>query len=372
MKLYFMKQKAIDYIKANIKSLYMNYYKYANNEWIYDLFDYDPFELFLEIPDFELCPVTSGTAGEIELENCKILYSKLKMISESQASDERLWAGLCNGAFYTYVRARWNYSKLVPKNPRNDASGVISRFFFSGGGRSGLFRNTLAKCWWVGMSTYRGGLTDHWRLLDAIGPEDFATKVSDIFFSNTFAANPAILEGICNGMEFFKNKGQKLLMKDHIRPTMQYMNALGGGILLDALTSEDVTNLVIENIGRIKNGEQQDFFESSYDASSDSEEEETIKPDVKEVNIDYQEEQEQIEQDVIEIDEEEVLGVPEEVERGCTVLVHNKTKNKDMSYVIPGLDERELYWIESKLLGKKVGDTVKVRLDEYEVLSIRR
>ena len=135
MKLYFMKQNAIDYLKANMRNQYMNYFRYKTNEWIYRLFDYDPFEFFMEVPDFELAPVISRTTGEVELENCKRMYTNLRKISESQASDERLWAGLCNGVFYNYVRVRWNYSSMRPKNPEKDSSAIISRFFFSGGGR---------------------------------------------------------------------------------------------------------------------------------------------------------------------------------------------------------------------------------------------
>ena len=68
MKLYFMKQSALDYITANIGGLYINYFREKNNQWIYDLFDYDPFELFMEVPNFELAPITRRR-GETELEN---------------------------------------------------------------------------------------------------------------------------------------------------------------------------------------------------------------------------------------------------------------------------------------------------------------
>lgn len=367
MKLQFMKQNAIDYLKTNMKNLYMGYYRYNTNEWIYDLFDYEPFEFFMEIPDFALAPI--GTqAGEMELENCKRLYLNLKKISESQASDERLWAGLCNGVFYTYVRARWNYASLRPKNPEKDASTIISRFFFSGGGRGGMFRNTLSKCWWVGKSTYDPNSSDHWNMLDVLGPEDFSTKISDIFYSNTFAANPEILHGICKGLKFFRDKNQKLVVREHIRPTMQYLNALGGGILLDALTSDDIAAIVIENIGRLRNGEQGDFLQED---EGDSDFEETYENTI-EVNVDYQEEQDELEREVEVVDANEVLGGPEMVERGCTVIVFKRSTKKEILYNIPTVDgERELYWIEQQLLGKHVGDVVRIRSDEYEIKTIR-
>ena len=119
-----MKQSALDYITANIGGLYINYFREKNNQWIYDLFDYDPFELFMEVPNFELAPITRRR-GETELENCRILYSELINVSESQASDERLWAGLCNGTFYEYVRRRWDYDNLPLRDARKDSEPVI-------------------------------------------------------------------------------------------------------------------------------------------------------------------------------------------------------------------------------------------------------
>ena len=224
MKLYFMKQNAIDFLKANMKNYYMNYFRYNSNDWIMDLFDYDPFEYFIDVPDFTLAPIRQPV-GTTVIENCKIVYTNLRNISDSQASDERLWAGLCNGIFYKYIRGRWNYSGMTPKKPDTDASTVTSRFFFSGGGIGGKYRNTLSKCWWVGRSTYLPDDTSHWKILDMIGPDDIASKVQEIFYNNTFSANPDILVGICRGMDFFRKRGKKVVVKEHLRPTLQYMNA---------------------------------------------------------------------------------------------------------------------------------------------------
>ena len=100
MNIYFMKQPALEYMKTNMGVLYKNYYQFNSPVWIDELFDYDPFEVFTTIPDFELADLNLQP-GEIDLQNCKILYSKLKDLTDSQAADERLWAGLCNKTFYS-------------------------------------------------------------------------------------------------------------------------------------------------------------------------------------------------------------------------------------------------------------------------------
>jgi hypothetical protein len=68
------------------------------------------------------------------------------------------------------------------------------------------------------------------------------------------------LRGICKGLKYYRDRNIYLKQKEHIRPTMKYLNALGGGILLDALSSDDIASIVIENIEHLRNGEQGDFF----------------------------------------------------------------------------------------------------------------
>ena len=268
MKLYFMKQSALDYITANIRTLYVNYFRQKNNQWIYDLFDYDPFELFMEVPDFELAVITNRR-GETELENCKIIYSKLLNVSESQASDERLWAGLCNGTFYDYVRRRWDYDKLPLRDAKKDSEPILSRFFFKGGVSGGKFRNTLSKCWWVGHGVYQYKKRDKFELLDALGSDDFSTKVTDIFYSYTFSSNFTIVSGIINGWREMKDKGYKLSTRGYLRPTLQYINALGGVVLLDIFNEDEIKKITVDYIALLYEGknsmvledEEDDFYE---------------------------------------------------------------------------------------------------------------
>lgn len=253
MKLYFMKQNAVDTMKANMRTWYINYYKEKNNQWIQKLFDYDPFELFMEVPDFQLASLTKKE-GEMELENCKILYEKLIKISDSQASDERLWAGLCNGTFYEYVRKRWKYDDLEMKDEKTDEGAIISRFFYQRG-ISGRYRNTLSKCWWVGHNVYQENEENKFALLDALGAASFSTKVSDIFYNYTFTYNRMILSGIIKGWRELLDQGYNLSARDYLRPALKHINALGGGILLDVYSEEEIKKIMIDyvkNLYRVK------------------------------------------------------------------------------------------------------------------------
>lgn len=105
MKLYIMKREALETLKANLPVVYGKYYTEKTNQWISDICGEDPFIEFKDITEFKLADLNSDlTPGEIDLNNCKILYEKLQFLSESQASDERLWAGLTHTTFYDYMR----------------------------------------------------------------------------------------------------------------------------------------------------------------------------------------------------------------------------------------------------------------------------
>lgn len=256
MKLFFMKQQAVDYIKTNIKTLYIHYYNEQTNDWIKDVLGYDPFELFKEIPDFELERL-SDKKGEIECENSRKLYSNLISISPSQATDERLWAGLCNSTFYSYVRNRWDYNDPIRSaltDAKKDSDKILSRFFFKGGVVSGKFRNTLSKCWWVGHNVYLPNSDDQFELLDALGSEDFSTKVNDIFYSYSFSSNKTIVIGIIKAWKEITDKYGNLQLRPYLRPAIQYLNALGGSVLLDLYDEREIQKIIFEYISMIKEG----------------------------------------------------------------------------------------------------------------------
>ena len=259
MKLYYMKKEALDILKSNIDITYNKYFIERDNKWLWKICDGNPFVEYKEIPDFDLTPIEDDISkGEIEFNNCKILYENLKFLTESQACDERLWAGLCHSVFYDYIRKRYDYDKTKPKTAKLAISNIKSRFFFSGGTRSGLYRNSISKCWWVGHNVYDGSnITNPFIKLDIIGSNDISTKISDIFFSNNFSANPTILNGIVMAFKNFKDENINLNFREHMRPSLQLLNAIGGNVILDCLNEEEIADILIDNIYAILQGDSQ-------------------------------------------------------------------------------------------------------------------
>lgn len=380
MQIYFMKREALNYFKVNMGRLYTNYFQKDDNSWMTEEFGEDPFIPFMDVPEFELASLLDDKgAGEIDLMNCKIVYENLKSLSESQASDERLWAGLCNGTFYKYMRKRHGYTTSGLKDKDKDTSGILSRFFFTGGTRGGFYRNTIAKCWWVGRATYdKSNMINHFEMLDALGSNDLSTKVSDIFYSNTFASNPTILKGICDALRFFSDHGIKLRTREEIRPVIQYLNAVGGAILLDVLSSDDIKGIIVKRISELLKGETSDLLVEMTDRNElDDDNADSIidsSEDIQETASDGENTATDETQSLDFINHElnesgALLGKPEFVTWGCYMKVRMEKENKTITYHIPLESDksRKLWLIEKKMLGKQVGHRIYIGGSWYEL-----
>lgn len=400
MKLYFMKQDAVDFMKHNMDRLYTHYFQDETNEWMTKEYGSNPFSVFMEVPDFELAQIDAMSIGEVDFENCKILYNNLRSISESQSSDERLWAGLCNGTFYDYMRRRYQYPTKQLKKKETDASAVISRFFFSGGTRSGFFRNGLAKCWWVGRATYDKGNDNHFARLDVIGANDLTTKISDIFYSNTFSSNPVILAGICDALKYFRDHGQQLDEKIHVRAAMKYLNAVGGATLLDVLSREEICKIVMSRIISMLEGQSGDIdieeddedqlleevVEEDDDYVEDDEDEDTNVEGADEYGTEESVDEEKSEEDEQSkqtgavplnwFENEKVDGLPKPafITYGCWVKVFEERNNSEIIYHIPQKDDKSRKWytIEEKLMGQDNDFTLFLAGKHYIVQEFGR
>ncbi len=292
MVLYIMKREALEVLKANLTAVYGKYYTENTNKWIYEICGEEPFVAFKVINEFKLADLDSGfKPGEIDLKNCKVLYEKLQFLSESQASDERLWAGLTHTTFYEYMRKRWGYGfGKKPKSAKEETGAILTRFFYKNTGRYGFYRNTLSKCWWVGHNTYdKSNNRNHFESLDIIGSNDLNSKINELFFNFTFSSNPFIMSAIIDALRQFMQEGRHLLVREHIRPAMSYLNAVGGSVILDCLDKEEITRIFTDAIDAIMQGDKPilDFDKNSNveDNDNDYSEDGSLDSSVSEVVI---------------------------------------------------------------------------------------
>ena len=131
MKLVFMKRNALETLKSNLPQIYPKYFflNEVTNYWMTEVCGENPFQKFEEVEDFSLVSFNKNlTLGEIDFQNCKIVYSNLKFLTEAQAADERFWAGLAHENFYDYLRRRWNMDDIT-KADKDIVKQIRGRFF---------------------------------------------------------------------------------------------------------------------------------------------------------------------------------------------------------------------------------------------------
>ncbi|MBR1647831.1 MAG: hypothetical protein IJ685_13815 [Selenomonadaceae bacterium] len=241
MELCYLKGDALDTLKGSLDKTFDKYLTQRDNSWVIEVCGENPFVTFRDVPDFELAPLDAGLdVGEIDFRNSKILYKHLSFLTPRQAADERFWAGFCHGAFYDYVRRRWGYDKIdnlrgVNKDETIDK--LRNRFFFDGGSREKLLTNTLSKYWWAGYVFSDAGL-------DALGSTDFYSKLFSIA-SRSFIGNENLRNGFVKFLKHFKDRGITLNREKHIQAAMIELNQVGGAVILDCLSADEVAEIMI-------------------------------------------------------------------------------------------------------------------------------
>lgn len=250
MKIHFLKEDALIALKANVAANLANYKK-PTNEWIYDYFQgEDPFmEANFECEDFQLYASDSvEELAQVEIQNVRTLYSALINLTDTQASDERLWAGLCHSDLWDYMHKRWNMREASEATMKS----VPSRYFFSSGRKRSLFVNTPSKLWWVGRLIYDSQRSDPFELLNYFR-DSFSVKVLPLF-SNNFMGNRVLTAGLIEALKYLDSIGYELkemksgwqtISKGTMITAAAFLNVYGGTHILDYYSKEEIRDKVI-------------------------------------------------------------------------------------------------------------------------------
>ena len=176
-----------------------------------------------------------------EAENVKRIYGHFRFLSDSQASDERLWAGLCLGPFWNYVKYRWDIDKKCT------VGNVQQHFLFGFGARRSLTRNALSRLWWIGRLTYDEKRSDPWELTKFVcESSDYIMHILERNTSN----NPAIIRPFLGAI--IEAKAQGLPIDTNIVGELaKYLNLLGGIYILDCLPEQRIYDKILAKANEI-------------------------------------------------------------------------------------------------------------------------
>jgi len=225
----------LDIIKSNLED-WIEVFRESSSKQLQEKLEKELFynTKFPEIPDFDL-DMSKEKPSDTEFENVKCIYTNLKFLTDSQASDERLWAGLCLGRFWRFVKYRWEIDKkCTVKN-------IKDHFFFGYGSRRSLIRNAISRLWWIGRLTYDESRNNPWEITEFVCEK--ADNVMHIIERNT-ANNPDIIKPFVRAMIDARKKGI-LINTDTVGELAKYLNLLGGIYVLDCLPEQQIYNKII-------------------------------------------------------------------------------------------------------------------------------
>lgn len=245
MIVHFIKEDALEALRTNLHAN-LKHYAEPTNEWIYEYFgDENPFgEFKIEFPDFKLKYDDDLSPSENDVANIITLYSSMKHLTDTQATDERLWAGLCHNELYSYLHTRWKYFNL--NNLKENT--VKSRYFFAHNKKRSLLTNSISRLWWVGRLTYDVSRSDPFELTKFFN--DSFVKIYLAVFSSNYMCSHSIASGLLGALLYLKKINYCLNNNfiDGVIEATKYLNIIGGTYILDYFSSQEISEKVITHM----------------------------------------------------------------------------------------------------------------------------
>lgn len=240
MKLAFITENTLQDLKVNFK-VYLNHY-YNNKGW-FDKYLSENGRLIESNIDFEMPDLSFDEDYAIsDRENVKAVYSALSHLPVAVATQERIWTGLAHNQFQEYTFYRLKKDLIEKKDNR-----IFSALFFKHGTKRSLFVHIISRLWWVGYMTYdHTNKENPFWLTDFFTERDFSAR-SVVFFSSNFTSNREITMGILRAIYKIKESGL-LIKREYFLQATKYLNVLGGAMVLDMLTADEVEVMVMKNL----------------------------------------------------------------------------------------------------------------------------
>lgn len=186
---------------------------------------------------------TSNTI-HYDLENSITIYDAFKSLSETQASDSRLWTYLTHVTFWNYMRKRWPIEKIEEDSELFEEEGsgnrkveyILWRYHLKTPNRRRLIRNGISRLWWYSHLTYNPNKEDPYELTRILlAHQDKAQSLLE----RSLGSNNKVLIAV---LEYLKtNPG---LSREQIRDKIKEINLVGGVKNLHLLDTKEIIDII--------------------------------------------------------------------------------------------------------------------------------
>jgi hypothetical protein len=235
MKLQYLKSWALSELYQVVQSAPG---KYANDSsWVQSHFTDRAFlaDSRIEVADLPELQLPTSDTDLFETENAIALHGALRTLNRNQAADDRLWAWLAHGPYWTYMRKRWSIESQKNKIR------YVREHYFIGDSRS-LVRHGLARLWWFGHATYVPGEPDPYSLTRLLLK---TTDARQQIMERQFWRNQDILHPFLKRIGHWVDEGKDLYApRERFRDLCKMMNLAGGSTILDTLPATAIGEIV--------------------------------------------------------------------------------------------------------------------------------
>ena len=245
MKVKYMNSDSVAMCRRNAKEIY-NHVICSKKKRLQELFDDEKIikSMSLEIKDFKL-KCSGDNKLQEDVYNVKAVYESMQGLTDSQASEEKLWAAYTLSEQLDYMKKRW---------PATNEQFINNKYLFGHGPHRSLFRNGMSRLWWIGRVTKDNSYGDPYELTQFVCTH---TDVIQFICEQPVCQQYNVMHGVLkalydldkaykaeeeNGIPAEQRKGVKV-GKIIIQKTGKYMNLLSGTYLLDLYTEEKIYNM---------------------------------------------------------------------------------------------------------------------------------
>lgn len=238
MKIKYITEDDLYAIKSNLKGILKNVIQDQSCS-VSDLFEKENLikETGMEIKDFRLdMSQPRGNESLTDAENVQRVYNHMKFLSDSQASDERVWTAYTFSEFLDYMIYRW---------PARNTVDLQNRYLFGYSIQRSLFRNGVSRLWWLGRFTFDETRTDPYELTKFLcKDQDYIESICGRNIFNNPDIGLAVIAALSDA-----EKNNITVNRDVVRELAKYVNLLAGTYLLDALNREEMYDKVRRKLG---------------------------------------------------------------------------------------------------------------------------
>lgn len=181
-----------------------------------------------------------------ELENIKIIHKKLgNKIPQSLALNNQFWGGFSIIHCWEYVRSMQD--RYFKEN--RSTEDMMKQFVpFKHGKKRRSFVQCVSRLYWAGMYLFdKDRKGDEFWAIEQLIMNAFPSYIM-LFSSYNCLANKNVSLGIMDALYELQSSGVELKREDHFIPAFKFVDGIGGTMLLDCFSREEIKEMVINNL----------------------------------------------------------------------------------------------------------------------------